>query len=353
MPKLKIVTFGCQANELDSQRIAGVMAREGYTLTEDAAEADLIILNGCSIREKAEQKLFSRLGTLQALKAENPRLREELDRIGRALRPLGGKDEVVAPSGLAERTIQRVLRQRLSELWTPSAPSRWRPTDLAVAASILIVLSMVVFPALGQSRQRKILAECSNHLRTIGVALENYSTNFAHYYPYSSSSGPLGVVGMYAPILLESGYVSDAATFVCPGSEDDPCALPRPSQLRDALDDIDRLASLAPSLGGSYGYSLGVRHDGVYYAPRRGRVAGQLISADRPVRPSMANVARSNSPNHGGAGQNTLFLDGHVEFRTSPRTGTVGDNIFVNQKERVEPGLDWDDSVIGSSEARR
>src|SRR3972149_6903301 len=58
--------------------------------------------------------------------AENPRLREELDRIGRALRPLGGKDEVVAPSGLAERTIQRVLRQRLSELWTPSAPSRWR-----------------------------------------------------------------------------------------------------------------------------------------------------------------------------------------------------------------------------------
>lgn len=75
MPKLKVVTFGCQANELDSARIAGILAREGYTLTEDEAEADLVILNGCSIREKAEQKLFSRLGTLQALKAENPRLR--------------------------------------------------------------------------------------------------------------------------------------------------------------------------------------------------------------------------------------------------------------------------------------
>jgi len=75
MPKLKIVTFGCQANELDSQRIAGVMAREGYTLTEDAAQADLIILNGCSIREKAEQKLYSRLGTFQALKSGKPRLR--------------------------------------------------------------------------------------------------------------------------------------------------------------------------------------------------------------------------------------------------------------------------------------
>jgi tRNA-2-methylthio-N6-dimethylallyladenosine synthase len=75
MPKLKLVTFGCQANELDSARMAGILARQGYSLTEDEAEADLIILNGCSIREKAEQKLFSRLGTLQALKTKNPQLR--------------------------------------------------------------------------------------------------------------------------------------------------------------------------------------------------------------------------------------------------------------------------------------
>jgi tRNA-2-methylthio-N6-dimethylallyladenosine synthase len=75
MPKLKIVTFGCQANELDSARIAGIMAREGYTLTEDEDEADLVILNGCSIREKAEQKLYSRLGTLQTLKSRKPHVR--------------------------------------------------------------------------------------------------------------------------------------------------------------------------------------------------------------------------------------------------------------------------------------
>lgn len=75
MRKLKIVTFGCQANELDSARIAGVLAGEGYTLTQDEAEADLVILNGCSIREKAEQKLFSHLGVLQARKGENPGMR--------------------------------------------------------------------------------------------------------------------------------------------------------------------------------------------------------------------------------------------------------------------------------------
>jgi len=75
MPKLKVITFGCQANELDSARIAGLLAREGYSLTEDDGEADLIILNGCSIREKAEQKLYSRLGALQVMKLRQPGVR--------------------------------------------------------------------------------------------------------------------------------------------------------------------------------------------------------------------------------------------------------------------------------------
>lgn len=75
MPKLKVVTFGCQANELDTARIVGLLARDGYNVTDDDSEADLIILNGCSIRDKAEQKLYSRLGMLRALKAGRPGLR--------------------------------------------------------------------------------------------------------------------------------------------------------------------------------------------------------------------------------------------------------------------------------------
>lgn len=75
MPRLKVVTFGCQANELDSARIVGLLARDGYSLTDDEREADLIILNGCSIRDKAEQKLYSRLGVLQSLKVGRPGLR--------------------------------------------------------------------------------------------------------------------------------------------------------------------------------------------------------------------------------------------------------------------------------------
>jgi len=68
MAKLKLITFGCQANEADSEKIAGVLAEEGFDLTETAEDADLILLNTCSIREKAEHKVYSLLGTFQKLK---------------------------------------------------------------------------------------------------------------------------------------------------------------------------------------------------------------------------------------------------------------------------------------------
>ena len=75
MPKAKIITYGCQANALDSERIAGVLARQGYELTEVDAEADLVLLNTCSIREKAAQKVYSTLGTYRQLQKDTPGLR--------------------------------------------------------------------------------------------------------------------------------------------------------------------------------------------------------------------------------------------------------------------------------------
>jgi tRNA-2-methylthio-N6-dimethylallyladenosine synthase len=61
-----IETFGCQMNSHDSERMAGLLEQAGYEPTEDAAEADLVVVNTCSVREHAEDKLYSRLGELQA-----------------------------------------------------------------------------------------------------------------------------------------------------------------------------------------------------------------------------------------------------------------------------------------------
>ena len=71
---LYIETFGCQMNVHDSEQMAALLANCGYKLTEHCHQADLILFNTCSIREKAEQKAFSQLGRLITLKKRNPRL---------------------------------------------------------------------------------------------------------------------------------------------------------------------------------------------------------------------------------------------------------------------------------------
>jgi tRNA-2-methylthio-N6-dimethylallyladenosine synthase len=74
MKKLYIQTYGCQMNQYDSERIAAVMSRFNYALTERAEVADLIVLNTCSVRDKAEQKVYSALGSWKELKDKNARL---------------------------------------------------------------------------------------------------------------------------------------------------------------------------------------------------------------------------------------------------------------------------------------
>jgi tRNA-2-methylthio-N6-dimethylallyladenosine synthase len=70
-----VETWGCQMNELDSQRMAGQLMVQGLLPSGDATDADLILLNSCSVREKAEQKVYSRLGEYRLLKRDRPGLR--------------------------------------------------------------------------------------------------------------------------------------------------------------------------------------------------------------------------------------------------------------------------------------
>jgi len=75
MKKLYLRTFGCQMNEYDSDRISDVLrSAEGAELTPRAEEADFIVFNTCSVREKAQEKVFADLGRIQHLKLGNPGL---------------------------------------------------------------------------------------------------------------------------------------------------------------------------------------------------------------------------------------------------------------------------------------
>ncbi|VVM27479.1 tRNA-i(6)A37 methylthiotransferase [uncultured Gammaproteobacteria bacterium] len=75
MKKLYIRTFGCQMNEYDSQKMTDVLKHShALELTDDALEADVLLINTCSIREKAQEKLFHQLGRWRKLKEKNPNL---------------------------------------------------------------------------------------------------------------------------------------------------------------------------------------------------------------------------------------------------------------------------------------
>jgi len=67
-------TYGCQMNEHDSERIAGVLAADGMEPTDDLAEADVVVFNTCCIRENADNKFYGHLGDMKALKAARPDL---------------------------------------------------------------------------------------------------------------------------------------------------------------------------------------------------------------------------------------------------------------------------------------
>src|SRR5262245_52957354 len=63
-----IETFGCQMNVHDSERMAGLLEQAGYEATEQDADADVIVINTCSVREHAEEKLYTRLGEIRVLR---------------------------------------------------------------------------------------------------------------------------------------------------------------------------------------------------------------------------------------------------------------------------------------------
>src|SRR5262249_60554766 len=67
-------TYGCQMNEHDSERIAGLLVEQGWLQTDDLEAADVVVLNTCCIRENADNKLYGHLGALKQLKADKPGL---------------------------------------------------------------------------------------------------------------------------------------------------------------------------------------------------------------------------------------------------------------------------------------
>src|SRR5436190_9333298 len=72
MKKVYLETFGCQMNVSDSERVGTVLARDGFEMTRDEGDADVVIFNTCSVRERAEHKLYTRVGNIRHSRVEKP-----------------------------------------------------------------------------------------------------------------------------------------------------------------------------------------------------------------------------------------------------------------------------------------
>ena len=92
--KYFIETYGCQMSVHDGERLSGLLESNGYERTESAADADLVVINTCSVRERAEEKLYTRLG--------------EIKEMGREL----GRDPIVAVTGCVAQQEGRNLIAR-------------------------------------------------------------------------------------------------------------------------------------------------------------------------------------------------------------------------------------------------
>ncbi len=249
---------------------------------------------------------------------KNPEARERLASLRQALEPLESDREAdEPPPDLWVRTLARVAEHRCRHL--PAAPkassdrpvhrSWWRRADVMVAAGLLLCVSSMIPSVLAKVRFQRDLVACQNNLHNFYIGLKDFSERHHGNFP-------------------------DVAT-----------AVPAP-----------QLESRAWNLGGSYAYSLGYSDNTGDHGPRLDpQLASSMrpLVADRPPRDIMLG-ATTNSPNHGGAGQNVLFMDGHCVYctqRVLPCAAGGFDDIYLNQDNQVHAGRSPWDTVLGDSQA--
>ncbi len=128
MKKVYIKTHGCQMNEYDSSKMLDVLrAAEGYELTQNPEEAEILLLNTCSIREKAQEKVFSELGRFRPFKAKNPKV---IIGVGGCVASQEG-DGIVKRAPFVDVVFGPQTLHRLPELITQSIKTKKPAVDLS------------------------------------------------------------------------------------------------------------------------------------------------------------------------------------------------------------------------------
>ncbi len=285
---------------------------------------------------------------VERLLALRPDLVAELERLKASLGPLSlDTDDFEPPADLAQRTADRVTATSPDLIPAELANPRggWRWMDYLAVTAVTVAALMLLAPAMQVAKYRADLAGCQSNLQRIGMALGQYKHTHNGVFPLGQPGEPLAVAGGFAPLLVEHGYLNDARAFRCPGiGGQRDWRMPSRADL-EAATPTQRVA-LQEQLSGDYGSTLGVWDGRTVRAVRdQGRSHFALV-ADTPSR----HLAKLQSSNHCGRGQNVLFEALNVRFLPSPQPlDDTADSIYWNRCGYVGPGVALDDAVIGRS----
>ena len=158
--KYFIETYGCQMNVHDSERMSGLLESNGYDRTDAASDADLVVINTCSVRERAEEKLYTRLG--------------EIKEMGREI----GRNPIVAVTGC-------VAQQEGNRLIARSAGV----VDVVIGTQQVKMLPVLATQALSERRPAEIGRP--TRVDRARIAIDN---------PYEEPSFPLGIIRRGDPV---------------------------------------------------------------------------------------------------------------------------------------------------------
>jgi hypothetical protein len=287
----------------------------------------------------------------------DPEARSRLEALRLALAPLeDDRAGVEPPAGLVQRTLALVAEHHPFQLPpAPAAPREqlgspvrrwfWR-IDVLVAACLLVLVGGLSTTALAQAWTRYQRTACARNLNQFWVSLSAYSDHHDNAFPRVEAEGARSVAGIFVPVLHDSGLLGDVSVG-CP-------AQGRQAPPSHSVAELERLQRTAPeefrraagALAGGYAYSLGYRENGVLCGLRRDCGDHVPIMADCPP------AGGGNSRNHGGAGQNVLYIGGTVRWCVRPTVGIAGDDIYVNKDNRVLAGVHRVDTVLGASDAQ-
>jgi len=286
-------------------------------------------------------------------------LRQDLERLRRALAPLDRDRDVIAPPrGLAQRTLAHV-RNAVEADARPIIPRPFTPADepapaadsrawldRMIIAATALAASLLVGPLLLDSITESRARRTERNLQKLAGSLQGYAESH-RIYPTPPDSGPLSRAGLYAPTLVsEHRLVADDGSVLVPGtqlSRRKEFRVPTLEELKAAVG-TPQFDELVRNMGGDFGYTLGHRDaQGVLQPNKNNRRVHHPLMADAP------DPCCEKSSNHPGGIHYILYEDGHVERVFFDDLHEGNDHLYRNEDGETAAAEHSEDAVIGDS----